>query len=81
MNWGIEGEHYDVKDGKRVIPEDVQDRKVNDNASFTKESGIGLYNSLFLVTVTARWIRPEIIIRPTSQNKLKPTIRHPPKKR
>lgn len=47
MNWGIEGEHYDVKDGKRVIPEDVQDRKVNDNANFTKESGIGLYNSLF----------------------------------
>ncbi|SEK38094.1 putative aldouronate transport system substrate-binding protein [Paenibacillus sp. cl141a] len=47
MNWGIEGEHYNVKDGKRVIPEDVQDRKVNDNASFTKESGIGLYNSLF----------------------------------
>lgn len=47
MNWGIEGEHYQVVDGKRVIPEDVQDRKVNDNANFTKESGIGLYNSLF----------------------------------
>lgn len=47
LNWGIEGEHYNIVDGKRVIPEDVQDRKINDNANFTKESGIGLYNSLF----------------------------------
>lgn len=45
-NWGIEGEHYNIEDGKRVIPADVQDRKTNDNAAFTKESGIGLYNAV-----------------------------------
>ncbi|GIP45245.1 ABC transporter substrate-binding protein [Paenibacillus sp. J45TS6] len=42
-NWGVEGEHYNVEDGVRVIPADVQERKNNDNANFTKESGIGLY--------------------------------------
>ena len=47
MNWGIEGEHYNVVDGKRVIPEDVQERKTYDNANFTKETGIGLYNAMF----------------------------------
>ncbi|PAF28913.1 ABC transporter substrate-binding protein, partial [Paenibacillus sp. 7516] len=43
-NWGIEGQHYNVENGKRVIPDEVQDRKVNDNSAFTKETGIGLYN-------------------------------------
>ncbi|MEW4372550.1 ABC transporter substrate-binding protein [Paenibacillus kandeliae] len=43
-NWGIEGKQYEMKDGKRVIPQDVQERKVNDNTNFTKESGIGMYN-------------------------------------
>ncbi|MEC0259493.1 ABC transporter substrate-binding protein [Paenibacillus lautus] len=47
MNWGIEGEHYNVVDGKRVIPADVQERKTYDNANFTKETGIGLYNAMF----------------------------------
>ncbi|AOZ93458.1 ABC transporter substrate-binding protein [Paenibacillus crassostreae] len=42
-NWGIEGKHYNVEDGVRVVPADVQDRKNNDNIAFTKESGIGLY--------------------------------------
>ena len=42
-NWGIEGKHYVVEDGVRVIPEDIKDRKRNDNSAFTKESGIGLY--------------------------------------
>ncbi|CAM4388383.1 ABC transporter substrate-binding protein [Saccharibacillus endophyticus] len=45
-NWGIEGEHYTLENGKRTIPADVQDRKTNDNAAFTKESGIGLYAPL-----------------------------------
>ncbi|NGZ77834.1 ABC transporter substrate-binding protein [Saccharibacillus alkalitolerans] len=45
-NWGIEGTHYKVENGKRVIPADVQDRKTNENAAFTKESGIGLYAPL-----------------------------------
>ncbi|QDH20666.1 ABC transporter substrate-binding protein [Saccharibacillus brassicae] len=45
-NWGIEGTHYNVEDGKRVIPADVQERKTNDNAAFQKESGVGLYAPL-----------------------------------
>ncbi|WP_260985521.1 MULTISPECIES: ABC transporter substrate-binding protein [Paenibacillus] len=43
-NWGIEGKHYNVVDGKRVIPEEIQDRKTNDNAAFTKETGVELYS-------------------------------------
>ncbi|MBE7898301.1 extracellular solute-binding protein [Paenibacillus polymyxa] len=42
-NWGIEGQHYNVENGKRVIPAAVQERKNKDNASFSRESGIGLY--------------------------------------
>ncbi|GIP23898.1 ABC transporter substrate-binding protein [Paenibacillus sp. J22TS3] len=42
-NWGIEGKHYKVENGKRVIPQDVQNRKVNDASNFAKETGIGLY--------------------------------------
>ncbi|WP_055107320.1 ABC transporter substrate-binding protein [Paenibacillus ihumii] len=42
-NWGIEGKHYNVENGVRVIPQEIQDRKVNDATNFTKESGIGLY--------------------------------------
>ena len=44
-NWGVEGEHYVVEDGVRKIPAEVQDRKSNDNANFTKETGIGLYTA------------------------------------
>lgn len=43
-NWGIEGQHYNVEDGKRVVPADVQDRITNDNAAFSRESGIGFYS-------------------------------------
>lgn len=46
MNWGIEGTHYNVVDGKRVIPEEVNNRKINDATNFQKESGIGNYNLL-----------------------------------
>jgi putative aldouronate transport system substrate-binding protein len=42
LNWGFEGEHYEVVDGKRVIPEDVLERRNNDK-NFLKETGIG-YN-------------------------------------
>ncbi|MCZ8521362.1 MULTISPECIES: ABC transporter substrate-binding protein [Paenibacillus] len=45
-NWGIEGKHYKVVDGKRVVPEDIQQRIVNDNTAFSKESGIGFYTNL-----------------------------------
>ncbi|WP_219838558.1 ABC transporter substrate-binding protein [Paenibacillus sp. R14(2021)] len=42
-NWGIEGKDYQMTNGKRVVPEDVQQRIVNDNTAFSKESGIGFY--------------------------------------
>ncbi|MFP4974223.1 ABC transporter substrate-binding protein [Paenibacillus sp. CN-4] len=49
-NWGIEGKHYNVVDGKRVIPEDVNKRKWNDSTNFQKETGLnnvgGLYTLL-----------------------------------
>ncbi|CAM3563976.1 ABC transporter substrate-binding protein [Marinicrinis lubricantis] len=43
-NWGIEGKHYTVEDGKRVIIPEVLDKKINDNTNFTKETGIGMYS-------------------------------------
>ncbi|MCA0755042.1 ABC transporter substrate-binding protein [Paenibacillus sp. N4] len=44
LNWGIEGKHYNVVDGKRVIPADLLEQKTNDNNTFTKTTGIGNYN-------------------------------------
>ncbi|GBF72893.1 hypothetical protein PA598K_01170 [Paenibacillus sp. 598K] len=46
LNWGVEGEHYNVVDGKRVIPAEVNDRKINDAANFQREVGIGLYANI-----------------------------------
>lgn len=46
VNWGIEGKQYNVVEGKRVIPEDVNNRKINDAANFQKETGIGSYTLL-----------------------------------
>ncbi|MFD2611145.1 ABC transporter substrate-binding protein [Paenibacillus gansuensis] len=46
VNWGIEGKHYKVENGKRVIPKEVNDRKVNDAANFQKETGIGTYTNI-----------------------------------
>ncbi|WP_458121257.1 ABC transporter substrate-binding protein [Paenibacillus sp. Z6-24] len=43
-NWGVEGKHYEMKGDKRVIPQEIQERRVNDNTNFTRESGIGMYN-------------------------------------
>lgn len=45
-NWGIEGKQYNVVDGKRTIPQDVNNKKINDAANFTKQTGIGLYTLL-----------------------------------
>lgn len=42
-NWGIEGVHYKVENGKRVIPQEVQDKKINDGNAFKKSTGIGNY--------------------------------------
>lgn len=42
-NWGIEGKQYKVENGKRVVPAEVQERIIKDNAAFSKESGVGFY--------------------------------------
>jgi putative aldouronate transport system substrate-binding protein len=43
-NWGIKDKHYKVDaNGVRYIPQAIQDQKTNDNAAFTKKSGIGNY--------------------------------------
>ncbi|MNX83749.1 Bacterial extracellular solute-binding protein [compost metagenome] len=42
-NWGIEGKQYTMENGKRKIIPAVQERMDNDNAAFTKETGMGLY--------------------------------------
>ncbi len=44
LNWGIEGEHYEVVDGKRVIPEEEWEKRNNDK-DYLKKTGIG-YNFL-----------------------------------
>lgn len=43
--WGIEGKHYEMKDGKRVIPADIQDKKTNDNTNFVKTTGVSGYTA------------------------------------
>ncbi|ODP30447.1 hypothetical protein PTI45_00168 [Paenibacillus nuruki] len=43
--WGIEGKHYEMKDGKRIIPADVQDKKTNDNTNFVKTTGVSGYTA------------------------------------
>jgi len=47
VNWGLEGKHYEIKDGMRIVPADVQDRSNNDT-SFTKETGLGLYYNMMV---------------------------------
>ncbi|MEN8078235.1 ABC transporter substrate-binding protein [Clostridioides difficile] len=42
LNWGIEGEHYTVEDGKRVVKPEVQEQK-NTDPDFGKKTGIGAY--------------------------------------
>jgi putative aldouronate transport system substrate-binding protein len=43
INWGIKGTHYNVENGKRVIPPDVQNMKINDNTNFKRTTGLGNY--------------------------------------
>ncbi|MBB6731241.1 ABC transporter substrate-binding protein [Cohnella zeiphila] len=45
VNWGVEGKQYNIENGKRVIPDDVLNAKVNDSANFAKTTGIGLYTA------------------------------------
>ncbi|MGP4041442.1 ABC transporter substrate-binding protein [Gracilibacillus sp. D59] len=42
VNWGIEGENYDIVDGKRVMQEDDRDR-MNTDSDYGKETGVGYY--------------------------------------
>lgn len=42
-HWGIEGQHYNMIGGKRVMPQDIQQWRANDNTSFRRETGIGQY--------------------------------------
>ncbi len=46
VNWGVEGKHYNMENGKRVIPADIAERRLNDGINFQKESGLGNYNLL-----------------------------------
>jgi len=49
-NWGIEGVHYTVDaDGKRVIPKEIQERRLNDTTNFTKETGLGNPGGLYQI--------------------------------
>lgn len=48
-NWGIENVHYKVVNGKRVIPEAVRNRKVNDTTNFSKETGLGNPLGLYFI--------------------------------
>ncbi len=41
QNWGIEGENYEMVDGKRVIPEEEMNER-NNNANYVKETGVGV---------------------------------------
>ncbi|MCI3919947.1 ABC transporter substrate-binding protein [Paenibacillus sp. TRM 82003] len=45
-NWGVEGLHYTVVDGKRVMTPEMQDLKKNDLVSFQKKTGIEFYTNL-----------------------------------
>ncbi|WP_186578218.1 ABC transporter substrate-binding protein [Aquibacillus kalidii] len=42
VNWGVEGENYDIVDGKRVLQEDDKERKLTD-PDYAKETGVGFY--------------------------------------
>lgn len=42
INWGIEGKHYEVVDGKRQLLPEVQ-QKLNTDKDYKKTSGVGKY--------------------------------------
>jgi putative aldouronate transport system substrate-binding protein len=48
INWGVEGKHYVIENGKRVVPADVQKRIIEDNEAFKKESGVESYVTMGL---------------------------------
>ena len=42
LNWGIEGKHYKVENGKRVLLPEIQ-KQLNTDKDFHKKTGIGYY--------------------------------------
>ncbi len=46
LNWGIEGENYDIVDGKRVMKEEDRVRR-NTDSNYPKETGVGYYTYPF----------------------------------
>jgi putative aldouronate transport system substrate-binding protein len=46
LNWGIEGVHYKVENGNRVVLPEIQQQK-NTDKDFGKKTGIGLYTYPF----------------------------------
>ncbi len=45
LNWGIEGVHYQVVNGKREFLPQYAEMKKNDNANFVKTTSIGCYGA------------------------------------
>ncbi|WP_353626568.1 hypothetical protein [Bacillus sp. JCM 19041] len=41
QNWGIEGEHYELVDGERVISEEEMEQR-NNSANYVKDTGVGV---------------------------------------
>ncbi|WP_078394378.1 ABC transporter substrate-binding protein [Shouchella patagoniensis] len=41
QNWGIEGEHYELVDGQRVISEEEMEKR-NNSANYVKDTGVGV---------------------------------------
>ncbi len=42
LNWGIEGENYEIVDGERVMFDDDRQR-MNSDSNYSKETGVGYY--------------------------------------
>ncbi|GAA4067638.1 ABC transporter substrate-binding protein [Amphibacillus indicireducens] len=42
INWGIEGEHYEIVDGQRVLFEETR-HSMNTDGDFSRNSGVGYY--------------------------------------
>jgi putative aldouronate transport system substrate-binding protein len=43
INWGVKGKQYNIVNGKRVIPPEVNEMKINDNTTFKRTTGLGSY--------------------------------------
>ncbi len=48
INWGIEGKHWEITNGKRVFTESAKLARDADMTKFSKEVGVGNYNNISL---------------------------------